>query len=151
MLKTVRVPDALAPLFEQAQSYVERYFADQKSEPERANIEIAGQRYVLVRAAALSVEFYSLVRRLYEREDEAQSVAHGLLFDLAHAMGMSDALTFAERMDVRDPIARMSAGPIHFAYAGWAFVDILPESAPSADSEFYLLYDHPYSFESDSW
>ncbi len=151
MLKTVRVPDALAPLFEQAQRYVERYFADQKSEPERANIEIAGQRYVLVRAAALSVEFYALVRRLYERADEAQSVAHGLLFDLAHAMGMSDALTFAQRMDVRDPIARMSAGPIHFAYAGWAFVDISAESAPSADSNFYLLYDHPYSFESDSW
>jgi len=151
MLKTVRVPDALAPLFEQAQSYVARYFADQTSEPERARIEIAGQRYVLVRAGALSVEFYELVKRLYARADEAQSVAHGLLFDLAHAMGLSDAGAFAERMDVRDPIARLSAGPIHFAYAGWAFVDISAESAPSPDSDFYLLYDHPYSFESDSW
>jgi predicted hydrocarbon binding protein len=151
MLKTVRVPEALTPLFELAQSHVERYFAEQKSEPERATIEISGQRYVLVRAGALSVEFYELVRRLYGREDEAQSVAHGLLFDLAHAMGLSDARTFAERMDVRDPIARLSAGPIHFAYAGWAFVDISAESAPSADSEYYLLYDHPYSFESDSW
>ena len=42
-------------------------------------------------------------------------------------------------------------GPIHFAYAGWAFVDISPDSTPSPDSEFYALYDHPYSFESDSW
>jgi len=151
MLKTVRVPEALAPLFELAQSYVERYFADQKSSPERATIEIAGQRYVLVRAAALSVEFYELVTRLYARADEAQAVAHGLLFDLAHATGLADAHTFAERMDVRDPIARMSAGPIHFAYAGWAFVDISSESAPSADEDFYLLYDHPYSFESDAW
>jgi signal transduction histidine kinase/CheY-like chemotaxis protein/predicted hydrocarbon binding protein len=151
MLKTVRVPEALAPLFEQAQSYVSRYFADQKAEPERARIEIAGQRYVLVRAGALSVEFYELVQKLYGRADEAQSVAHGLLFDLAHAMGLADADTFAERMDVRDPIARLSAGPIHFAYAGWAFVDISPESAPSPDADYYLLYDHPYSFESDSW
>jgi len=151
MLKTVRVPEALVPLFEQAQSYVSRYFADQTSEPERARIEIAGQRYVLVRAGALSVEFYELVERLYSSASEAQSVAHGLLFDLAHAMGLSDAGTFAERMDVREPIARLSAGPIHFAYAGWAFVDILPESAPSPDADFYLLYDHPYSFESDSW
>jgi PAS domain S-box-containing protein len=151
MLKTVRVPEALAPLFELAQSYVERYFADQKANPERASIEIAGQRYILVRAGALSVEFYDLVGRLYQRADEAQAVAHGLLFDLAHAMGLSDARTFAERMDVRDPIARLSAGPIHFAYAGWAFVDISPESAPSADGDYYLLYDHPYSFESDSW
>jgi two-component system, cell cycle sensor histidine kinase and response regulator CckA len=106
---------------------------------------------VLVRAAALSVEFYELVTRLYARADEAQAVAHGLLFDLAHAMGLADARTFAERMDVRDPIGRLSAGPIHFAYAGWAFVDISSESAPSADADFYLLYDHPYSFESDSW
>jgi PAS domain S-box-containing protein len=151
MLKTVRVPEALAPLFERAQSYVERYFADQKSEPERARIEIAGQRYVLVRAGALSVEFYELVQRLYGRADEAQAVAHGLLFDLAHAMGLTDAGVFAERMDVRDPIARLSAGPIHFAYAGWAFVDISPESVPSPDQDCYLLYDHPYSFESDSW
>jgi PAS domain S-box-containing protein len=151
MLKTVRVPEPLAPLFELAQSYVARYFADQTAEPERARIEIAGQRYVLVRAGALSVEFYALVKRLYARADEAQAVAHGILFDLAHAMGLADAGTFAERMDVRDPIARLSAGPIHFAYAGWAFVDISPESAPSPDANFYLLYDHPYSFESDSW
>ena len=151
MLKTVRVPEALAPLFEQAQAYVARYFADQTSEPERARIEIAGQRYVLVRAGALSVEFYELVKRLYARADEAQSVAHGLLFDLAHAMGLSDAGAFAERMDVREPVARLSAGPIHFAYAGWAFVDISAESAPSPDQDYYLLYDHPYSFESDSW
>ncbi|HVY29140.1 MAG TPA: ATP-binding protein [Polyangiaceae bacterium] len=151
MLKTVRVPDALSPLFELAQSYVARYFADQRSEPERARIEIAGQRYVLVRAGALSVEFYELVQRLYASADEAQAVAQGLLFDLAHAMGLSDADKFAERMDVRDPIARLSAGPIHFAYAGWAFVDISPESAPSPDQDYYLLYDHPYSFESDSW
>ena len=151
MLKTVRVPEALVPLFERAQSYVERYFAEQKSEPERATIEIAGQRYLLVRAGALSVEFYELLTRLYARADEAQAVAHGLLFDLAHAMGLSDGRTFSERMDVREPIARMSAGPIHFAYAGWAFVDISAESAPSPDEDFYLLYDHPYSFESDAW
>jgi PAS domain S-box-containing protein len=106
---------------------------------------------VLVRAGALSVEFYELVQRLYGRADEAHSVAHGLLFDMAHAMGLADARTFAERMEVHDPIARLSAGTIHFAYAGWAFVDISPESAPSADADYYLLYDHPYSFESDSW
>jgi hypothetical protein len=30
-------------------------------------------------------------------------------------------------------------------------VDISPESRPSPDEDFYLLYDHPYSFESDAW
>ena len=151
MLKTVRVPDKFAPLFEQAQQYVTRYFADQKSSPERGTLEICGQRYVLVRAASMSVEFYEMVRSFYGEEAEARSVAHSLLFDIAHAMGLADAKTFGERMEVSDPIARLSAGPVHFAHAGWAFVDISADSNPSPDEEYYLLYDHPYSFESDSW
>jgi len=151
MLNTVRVPEKLTPLFEIAQTFVARYFADQKSCPERASLEICGQRYVLVRAASLSVEFYELVMSLLGREDDAHSVAHGLLFDVAHGMGLSDARAFAERMGVVDPIARVSAGPIHFAHAGWAFVDISADSELSPDSSYRVLYDHPYSFESDSW
>jgi PAS domain S-box-containing protein len=151
MLKTVRVPEKFAPLFETAQQYVTRYFADQKSSPERGTLEICGQRYVLVRAASMSVEFYDMVRSFYGEEAEARSVAHSLLFDIAHAMGLADAKTFGERMEVSDPIARLSAGPLHFAHAGWAFVDISADSNPSPDENYYLLYDHPYSFESDSW
>jgi signal transduction histidine kinase/CheY-like chemotaxis protein/predicted hydrocarbon binding protein len=151
MLNTVRVPDKFAPLFEEAQKYVARYFAEQRSDPEHGSLEICGQRYVLVRAASMSVEFYDMVRRYYGAEEEAHSVAHGLLFDIAHAMGMADAKAFMQRMGVTDPLARLSAGPVHFAHAGWAFVDISPDSNPTPDDEFYLLYDHPYSFESDSW
>jgi signal transduction histidine kinase/CheY-like chemotaxis protein len=151
MLNTVRVPDKFAPLFEEAQKYVARYFADQRSDPTHGSLEVCGQRYVLVRAASMSVEFYDMVRRLYGREEEAHAVAHSLLFDIAHAMGMADAKAFVERMGVTDPIARLSAGPVQFAHAGWAFVDISPDSSPTPDDEYYLLYDHPYSFESDSW
>jgi signal transduction histidine kinase/CheY-like chemotaxis protein len=151
MRSTVRVPDKFAPLFEEAQQYVARYFADQRSDPAHGSLEISGQRYVLVRAASMSVEFYDMVRRHYGKEEEAHAVAHGLLFDIAHAMGMADAKAFVERMGVTDPIARLSAGPVHFAHAGWAFVDISPDSSPTPDDEYYLLYDHPYSFESDSW
>ncbi len=151
MLNTVRVPEKFAPLFETAQKYVTRYFADQKSLPERGTLEICGQRYVLVRAASMSVEFYDMVRSFYGEEAEARSVAHSLLFDIAHAMGMADAKTFGDRMEVTDPMARLSAGPVHFAHAGWAFVDISADSSPSPDENYYLLFDHPYSFESDSW
>jgi PAS domain S-box-containing protein len=151
MLKTVRVPDKFAPLFEQAQSYVTRYFADIQFAPERGTLEVCGQRYVLVRAASMSVEFHEMVRSLYREDREAVAVAHALLFDIAHSMGLADARAFAERMHVDDPIARLSAGPVHFAHAGWAFVDISEHSRPSPDENYYLLYDHPYSFESDSW
>ena len=50
-----------------------------------------------------------------------------------------------------NPIAKMAAGPIHFAHSGWAFVDIHPDSNPVADPSFYIRYDHPYSFESQAW
>ncbi len=151
MLKTVRVPEKFEPLFEQAQEYVSRYFAQQRADPERGSLEICGQRYVLVRAASMSVEFYDMVRRIYGAEEEAHAVAHGLLFDIAHAMGMADGKDFMQRMGVTDPLAGVSAGPVHFAHAGWAFVDISADSSPTPDDDYYLLYDHPYSFESDSW
>ncbi len=153
VLKTVRVPPPFEGLFAQAQEYVSRFFAERHDCPEQARIEIFGQRYMLVRARSMSVEFFEQIQRLYSDKGQAEvvSVARSLLFDIAHAMGMSDARDFAERMHLHDPIAKLSAGPIHFAHAGWAFVDISAESAPSPDENFYLLYDHPYSFECDSW
>ena len=153
MLKTVRVPPQFESLFEQAQEYVGRFFAERQDSPEHARIEVFGQRYMLVRARSMSVEFFEMIQRLYSDKGEAEavSVARSLLFDIAHAMGLSDARDFAERMNLEDPIAKLSAGPIHFAHAGWAFVDISADSRPSPDENFYLLYDHPYSFECDSW
>src|SRR6478609_2641431 len=106
MPNTVRVPDKFAPLFEDAEKYVARYFAEQRADPGHGTLEIGGQRYVLLRAASLSVEFYDMVRRFYAKEEEAHAVAHGLLFDIAHAMGMADAKAFTERTGLTDPIAR---------------------------------------------
>ncbi len=152
-LKTVRVPEALEGQFAEVEKLVSRYFLDRKDDPAHGTIEIFGERYVLVRAASLSVEFFSLVGDLYGpgREVEADEFARNILFDLAHAIGKSDAHNFHAKMDLTDPIARLSAGPIHFAHAGWAFVDISPESRPSPDEDYFLVYDHPYSFESDAW
>ena len=118
-LKTVRVPEKFAPLFEQAQSYVTRYFSDLSSTPERGTLEIQGQRYVLVRAASMSVEFYEMVKSFYREEEEARAVVHALLFDIAHAMGLADAKTFAERMKLTDPIARLKTVKRAYSQAYW--------------------------------
>jgi len=152
-LTTVKVPAPFEAPFLRAQDYVERYFADRVENPDGATISIAGERYVLLRAASLSVEFMELVMKLYQDqgEAEARSVANNLLFDLAHALGRADAKAFQAKMGVTDPIERLSAGPIHFAFSGMAFVDISPESRPSPDEDYFLIYDHPFSFESHSW
>jgi PAS domain-containing protein len=153
LLETVSVPEALAPVFLAAQGYVEHYFGSRIEDPTRAAIQIGDERYILVRASAMSVEFFDLVASMYRDrgEDEARRVAENLLFDVAHSLGRADARAFHARVGVDDPIARLSTGPIHFAYAGWAFVKILPESAPVPTEDFLLIYEHPFSFESDAW
>ncbi|MGK2856914.1 MAG: EAL domain-containing protein [Thermoanaerobaculia bacterium] len=152
-LEAVSVPPQFESIFLRAQQHVAAYFADRIENPRLSTILISGERYVLVRAASMSVEFFNLVRSLYSEsgEKEARSVASNLLFDIAHAIGKADARTFHERMQVTDPVEKLSAGPIHFSYSGWAYVQISSESHPSPDEDFYLIYDHPFSFESDAW
>src|SRR6185503_3695047 len=144
-LRTVSVPEPIVPLFQKAEAYVRRYFADRSEDPEHSTISISGERYILVRASSMSVEFFDLVTSLYADKGpaEATNVARNLLFDLAHSLGKADARAFAAKMNVTDPIEKLSAGPIHFSYAGWAFVKIYPESRPTPDREYYLIYDHP--------
>jgi signal transduction histidine kinase len=149
----VRVPGPFEAPFLRAQAYVADYFRDRVENPETGTISISGERYILLRAASMSVEFFDLVTSLYQDQgpDEARGVATNLLFDMAHAIGKADARSFHSRMGVTDLIEKLSAGPVHFSFSGWAFVDVFPESNPSPDDDFFLIYDHPYSFESDTW
>ncbi len=150
---SVTVPEPFKPLFDLAQQTVHEYFSHLKMDPTKGTIEINDQRYVLVSASALSCDFLETIQRLYaDRGDmEAMSIGKNFLFDVAHVIGMNDAKNFHSKMNLTDPISKLSAGPVHFAYSGWAFVDILPESNPTPDENFYLFYKHPYSFEADSW
>ena len=152
-LKTVKVPQSIAPIFAQMEPIVSNFFSSRIFKPEQGTIEIGGERYILVRGAALSIEFFALVKRLFGagRETEANEFARNMLFDFGHAIGKSDAECFHAKMHLDDPIARLSAGPIHFAHTGWACVEIMPESNPSTDENYYMIYDHPYSFEADAW
>ena len=152
-LTDAEVPAPLIEQFLKAQNYVERYFDKKRETPEKGVIDISGERYILVRAASMSKEFFDLMTSFYEDRGatEARNVTFGFLFDIAHAIGKADAKSFFSKMDLTDPIAKLSAGPIHFAHTGWAFVNILPESNPTPDDNFYLIYDHPFSFEAHTW
>jgi signal transduction histidine kinase/ActR/RegA family two-component response regulator len=150
---TVRVPEQLKSVFDAAQQTVSSYFADTRADPSRGSIEIAGERYLLIRASALSYGFLSAIRRLYAERGDAEALHIGktILFDMAHVLGINDARNFHRKMGLTDPLAKLSAGPVHFAHSGWAYVDILPESTPSIDDDCFLKYHHPFSFESHSW
>ena len=150
---TVRVPHEIKPLFDIAEKTVGEYFQRLKINPAKATIKIDDQRYLLVRASALSFDFLKTIKDLYANrgEDEAFAIGKNFLFDIAHVIGSEDASNFHEKMNLTDPIAKLSAGPVHFAYTGWASVDILPASSPTPDDDFFLLYNHPFSFEANSW
>lgn len=150
---TVRVPHQFRQAFDKAEKLVGDYFKSLTFVPSKGSIEINKQRYVLVRASALSHEFLNSIKHLYSDrgEEEALNIGKNILFDMAHVLGLEDARNFHKKMKLKDPISRLSAGPVHFAYTGWAFVDILPESHPSPDENYFIKYNHPYSFEADSW
>jgi len=151
--RIVRVPCELEHAFEQAERLVAEYFAARRERPEQGAIEISGERYLFVRAASLSVEFFALVRELYGpgRQAQADEFSRNLLYDLSHGLGRADARHFHARMGLTDPLARLAAGPVHFSHTGWAFVDIDPRSSIVAGPEYLLIYEHPHSFEADAW
>lgn len=152
-LKAVKVPKALEGLFGSAEAYVDNYFKSFKQDVSKGTIEIAGERYILVRAESMSVRFLEFIKNMYPSLNEEESIEASakVLFDMAQCIGKSDAQKFHFKTGVVDPVEKLSTGPVHFAYAGWAYVDILPESKPSPDENYFLVYDHPQSFEADSW
>lgn len=138
----------MAPLFEKAEVFVKKYFDTMKQDPTKGTITIGDERYVLIRASSLRLDLARSIGGMMNiPEKVAEESASKILYNLAQTIGQSDARQFHTAMDVKDPIAKLSAGPIHFSYSGWAFVEIFPESKPSPDENFFLAYAHPYSFE----
>ncbi len=142
----VRCPEPFNPLFCASESALGGFFSGIESQPEKGQLTISGERYILARAATFSLE----LRRILE-EEYGRLAAEKLAYSLGRAAGTKDAEFFIEKLTLERGPEALSAGPVHFAFVGWAFVDILPESVPASDESFFLLYEHPYSFEADSY
>lgn len=152
-VSTVMVPPNLKDLFLKVEKGVRSYFSDVHFDPSEGELVIHGERYLLVRSASLSFEFLQIMKEFYSNlgEDEAMRIGNNFLFDIGHVIGKKDAKAFHEKMDLVQPIEKLSAGPAHFAFTGWAHVEILPDSSPTPDEHFVLKYHHHNSFEAQSW
>ena len=151
-LNSVKVPESMKPLFEQAEEYVKKYFSSYHADNTHGTITIGDERYILIRAKSLRVDFSKHIGALMGLPDEmAQEAADNFLYMLAKSIGEEDAKHFEEKQHITNPIEKLAAGPIIFNYAGWAFVDILPESKPTTDENYFLVYEHPYSFEAEAF
>lgn len=152
-LKAVKVPKKFEAIFKKAEKTVQKFFEKKEFNVPKGKIEISGERYLFVRAASLSYDFFECILNLYKGKNKkiAQNFTRKLVFDMAHAIGMKDAEHFHTEWKLKTPIEKLSAGPPHFAYTGWAFVELLDDSIPTPDINFYLSYKHPHSFEADAW
>jgi len=139
-----RVPAPFQPLFEKAETYVQKLFSDVVRKPEQGTIHVGGQRYVLMRCESLYLSWFESMAASFGEEP-----AREFIYNTAREIGRSDAKEFASRMHVPKGVEALAAGPIHFAHAGWAFVDILTDSAPATDDSYFLHYYHPNTFESE--
>ncbi len=144
--KYVKCPEPFVPLFVQAEKDLARFFTGLRQVPEKGEITISGERYILARAVTFSVQLKEILNEEYGR-----LAAEKIAYNLGRAAGTKDAEFFIKKLDLQKGPTALSAGPVHFAYVGWAFVDIFPESAPTTDENYFLIYDHPYSFEAHSF
>ena len=144
MLKSVRVPDPFRPPFEKAESYVEGLFAGMRRAPEQGTLHIGDQRYVLMRCESLYLSWFDAMEETFGEE-----TAREFIYNTAREIGRSDSADFSARLQVTDGIERLSSGPVHFAHAGWALVEIIEDSRPATDETYYLHYYHPNTFEAE--
>lgn len=142
----VRCPEPFEPLFAAAEESMGTFFTGLDRKPEKGEITISGERYLLMRAESLAIELQEELRKTF-----GEAGARQIRYKLAKAAGIRDARMFHERLEVEKPEMKLALGPVHFAHVGWAFVDIFPESAPQPNEDYFLAYDHPFSFEAQSY
>ena len=87
-LRSVSVPEPFVEAFREAEKYVEDWYGSFRQDPTQGVITIGGERYILVRAASMSVHFTEHIRSMYPGldEDESISVVNRLLFDVVDGL-----------------------------------------------------------------
>ena len=108
-LETAKVPEPFVPLFEEAEKVVRKYFDSMEMDPTKGIIKIGGDRYSLMRGDSVSTMFVEHMMTLMGEEQ-----AMNFLYGFAKFIGQSDAQACHEKMDLKDPVQKLSAGPVHF-------------------------------------
>lgn len=146
-------PESFEELFLKVQDKFSDYFGEKTFHPTEGKIEINNERYILMRSSSISYDFFQGLMSLLEENGESSSfeLAADMLFDIAHLIGKKDAKKYHDSLGLKDSLEKLSAGPVHFAFTGWAKVEILPESNPVPNDDFILKYNHKNSFEAEAW
>lgn len=145
MPKYVECPEPFAPLFEAAEETIAPLFSDQRWDPTHGALLVGEERYVMYRSRSMAI---------YLREELEKVVgpaADSVIYRFGKACGGADAEYFFQKHPEAPPPLRLAMGPVAFALGGYAVVKVLPESAPSPDENYLLVYDHPNSYEAGAY
>ena len=142
------VPDQLKPAFIAAEKEVKKYFSREERDVTKGILTISGNRYLHMAASALTGAFRKKLADIMGDES-----ADAILYDLGKEWGKQDAKYYHKSMGLENatPDERLGPGPIIFNYQGIAFVHLLEGSHTSPDENYYLIYNHPHSFEMDTF
>jgi predicted hydrocarbon binding protein len=143
-LYSAKVPEPLKPVFLAAQQKMEQMFGNIDRKPADGKILLDNARYVMIRAESLATGIISEASKLL-----GEDAASMFLYNFANAIGKREAREFHAKFNLQDPVEKLSAGPVYFAFVGLAFVDIFKESAPAPNEDYFLIYEHPNTFESE--
>jgi predicted hydrocarbon binding protein len=145
-LKSVSAPPAFIDAFTAMDTRIQAFFSDVRMSPEKGMMEIGGVRFRYSQSEGLATAFRDTLTDVYGEKGAEQ-----ILYKLGKSLGAIEGTTFHKRFGLVDPLEKLAAGPVYFAYSGWAFVEILPSSAPRPDEDYILTYNHPNSFEADAY
>jgi predicted hydrocarbon binding protein len=145
-LTVVSAPPQFEGVFSAMESRIKAFFSEVTMIPEMGKMEISGVRFRYSQSEGLATAFRETLTDVYGEKGAEQ-----ILYKLGKSLGAIEGTTFHERFGLTDPFEKLAAGPVYFAYSGWAFVEILPSSAPSPDEDYILTYNHPNSFEADAY
>ncbi len=145
-LTVVSAPPQFVDVFAAMESRIKAFFSEITMMPERGMMEISGVRFRYSQSEGLATAFRQTLTDTYGERGAEQ-----ILYQLGKSLGAVEGSTFHERFGLVDPIEKLAAGPVYFAYSGWAFVEILPSSAPQPNEDYILTYNHPNSFEADAY
>ena len=140
-LNSVSVPEQFADIFADMDSRIKAFFSDIKCMPEKGSLEIGGMRFRFAQSKGLATAFGATMSEIYGEKGAQQ-----ILYKLGKSLGAIEAKTFHKHFGLTNPLEKLAAGPVYFAYSGWAFVEILPSSAPQSNEDYVLTYNHPNSF-----
>ncbi len=102
----VKVPDTYNNVFSKAEREIYQSFQGLNYDPSKALIRTTANRYLLLKAEALTTDIYALANNLGGfSADEQQEFADNLLFDLGHALGKESIKQFEEKIRVRETSA----------------------------------------------